>query len=229
MQYQRVSPTEIVVAAPLEWAREAAWHSLWQSGVQLPVIDSERNIVSGSTGDGILVSARTARAVLQARETGTSVAFSSQPVFGGSIDFGYGRKQAQKMADALQRIVTANAPATADAGQPMAAPAYAPIASPTEAGPPRPAAPVQSVRPLYGTVLAPKRGGILLIYSLITSVVCAILAPLNLFYGAKALKDYREQGDPGDKALVIAAMVVSTLVSLAMIGFMALSFGGAFH
>lgn len=224
MQYQRVSPTEIVVAAPPEWAREAAWHSLWQSGVQLPVIDSERNIVSGSTGDGILVSARTARAVLQARDTGTSVMFSSQPVFGGSIDFGFGRKQAQKMADALQRIVTANAPATPDAGQPMAAPAsFAPIASPTDVAAPRPAAPFQAVRPLYGTVLAPKRGGILLLYAFIIGVLCAILSPLNLFYGAKALKDYREQGDPGDKALVIAAMVVSTLVILIGIGIVAVS------
>lgn len=222
MQYQRVSPTEIVVAAPLEWAREAAWHSLWQSGVQLPVIDGQRNIVSGSTGDGILVSARTARAVLQARETGTSVTFSSQPIFGGTLDFGYGRKQAQKMADALQRIVTANAPATPDAAQAIAAP-LAPIASPTDAGPLRPAAPFQAVRPLYGTVLAPKRGGILLIYSLITSLICQILAPLNLFYGVKALKDYREQGDPGDKALVIAAMVISILVSLTVIGFMAVT------
>lgn len=225
MQFQRISPTEILVAAPLDWAREAAWHSLWQSGVYLPVIDTDKNLVSGSTGDGVLVSARTARASLEARETGTFVSFSSKPLFGGTLDFGVGRKQAQKMADALQRIVSADAPWTPESGPPAPV-AVAPIASPI-ASAQAPSAPfVPTARPLYGPVLAPKRGVVLLLYSFITSVLCSIAAPINLIYGFKALKEYREQGDPGDKALVIAAMVFSSLVSVAVIGFLALAMSG---
>lgn len=217
-----------MVAAPIEWAREAAWHSLWQSGVYLPVIDTDKNLVSGSTGDGVLVSARTASANLEARETGTLVAFSSRPLFGGTLDFGAGRKQAQKMADALQRIASADAPWTPDSAQNLPAPvAPAPIASPIASAPSQAAPFVPTARPLYGPVLAPKRGVILLVYSLLTSVVCSILSPLNLIYGFKALKEYREQGDPGDQALVIAAMVISSLVSVAVLGFIGLALSGA--
>jgi len=227
VQFQRVSPTQILVAAPLEWAREAAWHSLWQSGVYLPVIDTDRNLVSGSTGDGILVSARTARAFFEARPEGTLVAFASQPVFGGTLDFGYGRKQAQKMADALQRIATADAPWTPDAAPSPAPVAVAPIASPLASASPQPAPFVAAARPLYGPVLAPKRGIVLLVYSLLTSVICSIIAPLNVVYGFKALKDYREQGDPGDKALVIAAMAISSLVSLFVIALIVAALSGS--
>lgn len=225
VQFHRVSPTQILIAAPVEWAREAAWHSLWQSGVYLPVIDAQRNLVSGSTGDGILVSARTARARLEARPEGTLVEFSSAPLFGGTLDFGVGRKQAQKMADALQRIAAADAPWTPEAA-PAPAPAVAPIASPVASVSPQQAPFVPAARPLYGPVLAPKRGIVLLVYSLLTSVICAVITPINLVYGFKALKDYREQGDPGDKALVIAAMVISGLVSLLVVSLLALAFGG---
>ena len=132
------------------------------------------------------------------------------------------------MADALQRIVAADAPWTpADAQAPAVAVPVAPIASPVASATPQPAPFVPVARPLYGQVLAPKRGVVLLVYSLLTSVICSILAPLKLVYGFKALKDYREQGDPGDKGLVIAAMVVSSLVSLLVIALIALAFSGA--
>ena len=228
VQYQRISATEILVAAPLEWAREAAWHSLWQSGVYLPVIDTGKNLVSGSTGDGVLAAARVVRARLEAREGGTLVAFSSRPVIGGTVDFGAGTRQAQKLADALQRIVQADAPWTPESAAPAPAP-VAPIASPVATTAQAQTPFVPTARPLYGPVLAPKRGVPLLLYSFIIAVLCAIASPLTLIYGFNALKDYREQGDPGDKSLVIAAMVISSLACLAVVILVAVGMAGGFH
>jgi len=214
MQFQRISSTEFLVFGPMPTVREAAWHALRSMGILNAVIDANRNIVAGSTGDGFIIAVRIVSATLQETEQGVRVALASKPVLGGSIDFGVGRKAASKVGDALAWALGADLAPVAppeNAGYP--APIAAPIADPSGNAPI--AAPMPSA---YGHILAPKRGMTLLSYGLLSMVCCRILAPFTVGYSLGALKDYRVNGDPGDRGLVIGALVIGIIGCLLFVG-----------
>ncbi|RYZ80926.1 MAG: hypothetical protein EOP06_24430, partial [Proteobacteria bacterium] len=83
MQFQRTSPTEVLVLAPVEEVREAAWHALWNERVPSPVIDIEKHLVSGTQGDGLFTPVRIVTAKFAPSLEGTLISFESRPVVGG--------------------------------------------------------------------------------------------------------------------------------------------------
>ncbi|BCM90139.1 hypothetical protein IAD21_01990 [Abditibacteriota bacterium] len=227
MQFQRISPTEFMVQAPVEEVREAAWYALRESRVANPIIDAEQNFVVGSTGDGFLSAARSATAQLIPQAQGTTVVFNSKPVLGGTIDFGAGKKASKKLADALERILnsgfTASGIVEPMASAPMGA-APPPIALATGGGANAPFVPGD--RPVYGKMLAPKRGTTLLSYAVIGILCCQFLSVFTIIYSIGALRDYKVKGDPGDKGLVVASLCLGVLGCLIMVLNIALRVGG---
>jgi len=218
MQFQRISSTEFLVFGPMPAVREAAWHALRSTGVLNAVIDPDRNIVAGSTGDGFIIAVRTVSATLVETGQGIQVSLASKPVLGGTIDFGSGRKAAGKVGDALAWALNANlAPLAPPEISGYAAPIAPPIADPT--GNVSMAAPTPSA---YGHILAPKRGMTLLSYGLLSMLCCQILAPFTIGYSLSALKDYRVNGDPGDRGLVIGGLVLGVIGCLLFVGRIAL-------
>ncbi len=215
MQFQRISPTELLVDAPIEAMREATWHALREERVREPMIDAQKNAVFGSTGDGVITGARRVTAQLMPTPQGTSVVFQSKAVLGGTIDFGAGVKASKKLADALERVLSSGFASSGSMGVPettnmVAAP---PIASATEN-----AAFVPSGGPIYGEMRAPKQGTTLLIYGFLGMICCQILAPFTIAYSIGALRSYKAKGDPGDKGLVIASLVLGILGCLLIVG-----------
>lgn len=217
MQFQRFSPTQLLVVGPLEAVREAAWYALWSAGVLIPTIDAQKNIVSGSQGDGVLAVVRVVSATLDARPEGVLVSFESKPVMGGGIEFGAAKRRAQKLVESLERVLLSGFSGTP---APNAAPApatfAAPIADPSGGGNTFVPPPQTMARPLYGEVRAPKRGVMMISYGLLSLIVCPIVAPITIIYGFSTLRDYQLKGDPGDKALVIAGMAVAALDCVAV-------------
>ena len=216
MQFQRISPNELLVNGPIEAVREAAWHALREERVREPLIDAEKNVVVGSTGDGVITGARTVTGQLTPLAEGTSVVFQSKAVLGGTIDFGAGRKATKKLADALERVLNSGFSSSGAVGPVPAANVYAapPIAAATGGSVPF----VQSGGPIYGRMLAPKRGTTLLVYGFLGMICCQILAPFTIAYSIGALRDYKAKGDPGDKGLVIAGLVLGILGCLLIVG-----------
>lgn len=210
MQFQRVASNQLLVQAPLEQVREAAWQALWNARIHLPVIDTERNLVSGTQGDGILTVMRVATAKLEPRPEGTLVSFQSKPILGG-FDLS-AKSRAKKLTTFLEQLLQSNySPASLEVAS--AGYAVAPIADPSGAGAPA----LQTAQPLYGPVLAPKRGTRLLSYAFFSLLCCQILAPIAFAYGIGTLIDYKKHGNPGDKGLVIASMVFSLVVTVGTI------------
>jgi hypothetical protein len=214
MQFQRASPNQVLVLAPIEEMREAAWHALSNARIMSPIIDMEKNLVSGSQGDGILTAARVATARFQARADGTLVSFESKPVLGGR-DIG-ARGREKKLANSFERILSAGYSPSSNHEQPQVPFGSAPIADPFSTGK---VGPIMTGHPVYGSVLAAKRGMTLLGYGIFSLICCQILVPITFIYGIIALRDYKRQGDPGDKWFVIAGMAIS---GLALLAFMSL-------
>lgn len=221
MQFQRISSTEFLVFGPMPAVREAAWHALRSTGVLNAVIDADRNIVSGSTGDGFIIAVRIVSATLVETEQGVRVSLAYKAAMGRSVDFGAGRREAGKVGNGLAWALGAdlghlappqNAGYPAPIAAPIADPFAAPIAAPAgmTPQPPTPSA--------YGHVLAPKRGMTLLVYGFLSMIICQILAPFTVGYSLSALKDYRVNGDPGDRGLVVAALVCGVIGCLLFVG-----------
>ena len=200
MQFQRISAAEVLILAPLETAREAAWYALKNERIPSPLIDVEQNLVSGSRGDGVLTPILIATVTFQSQLEGTLVSFESKPAVGGK-DIG-ARGRAKKLASMFERVLNSGHFATPGSVQ---AQAPAPLAEPSGAGSDSIALVGQ---PVYGLVLAPKRGTTLLTNSLVSLLCCQILLPFTLIYGLRTLKDYERQGDPGDRRMVIASIAV---------------------
>ncbi len=220
MQFQRIAPTQMLVSGPPDAVREATWYALLNVGVMMPTIDVPKNLVSGTQGDGVLTSVRVVTARFEMRPEGTLVSFEEKPLLGSSLDFGTAKKRAANMANSLERII-AGGFAPPEVGVASSAPIAAPIADPN--GGVQSALPMRIARPIYGEVRAPKRGATLLIYGILSALLCQILAPLTLIYGFGTLRDYKRQGDPGDKALVLGGMAIAGLVCLAIVAFIAAS------
>jgi hypothetical protein len=56
--------------------------------------------------------------------------------------------------------------------------------------------------PIYGVASVPKRGRVVLTYAILGLIYSLhIFAPISLYYGAIALREYKEH-DPGDKIMV---------------------------
>ncbi|RYX85451.1 hypothetical protein EON83_05655 [bacterium] len=212
MQFQRAAPNAVLVSAPVEAVREAAWYALVNERIPTPIIDTERNIVVGTQGDGILTVARVTTARFQPQGDGTIVSFESKPVLGG-FDFG-AKKRAQKLADSFESVLSTGYSPSPLPERPQISQPSAPIADPFG---PANTPPNMTGQPIYGSVLATKRGGTVLAYGVFSLICCQILVPVTLIYGIIALNDYRRMGDPGDKWLVIAGMGVSVLGILGLI------------
>ena len=58
----------------------------------------------------------------------------------------------------------------------------------------------------------------LLVYGLLGMACCQILSPFTVGYSLGALKDYRVNGDPGDRGLVVAALVCGVIGCLLFVG-----------
>ena len=202
----------MLVSGPIDAVREATWYALLNAGVMTPLIDVPKNLVSGTQGDGVLSAVRMATARFEPRPEGTLVSFEEKPVLGGTIDFGTGKKRAANMANSLERIILGGFAPVPETEVASSAPIAAPIADPT--GSVQSASPYRVARPVYGEVRAPKRGVTLLIYGILGLLLCQIIAPITLIYGIGTLRDYKRQGDPGDKALVIGGMAIAGLVCL---------------
>ena len=219
MTFQRLSFNQIQIDLPLDAAREATWRAFVEARVSTPVIDRAQNIVQGTTGDGVLTAMRQSVARFEERPEGTLVSIESKAQMGG--EFGGGKKQAKKLTDAVEAIFARTASSTNDAATnrsstpvsfdkpieiPVAAQMPLPIAAPT--GPVRTGA---SGDPLYGVAGPGKRGSTILVYGLLGVTCCQIAAPFAVWYGIVSLKAYKEKGDPGDRGMVIAGLVLGIL------------------
>ena len=209
MQFERISSSEVLVLAPVETAREAAWYALKHERIPAPMIDVASNLVSGSQGDGVLTPVLIATASFQSQKDGTLVSFESIPAVGATDLAARGR--AKKLANTFERVLNSGGFASPDRAQ-MNAPA--PIAAPSGGGNGSVALIGQ---PLYGPIVMPKLGMTLLCYSIFGTICCQIMAPITLFHGMGVLKQYHRRGDPGDRGIVVAAMMLSGVVTFVIV------------
>ena len=221
MATSRPTPQQVLTDLPLEAAREATWQGFKDAGVKSPVIDGEQSLVVGTTGDGVLMAARSVRATFSAEMGGTLISLESNPIMGGVIESKKVKlKLAAKIADAVEGVIargwqrrpvahemSAVAPAMPTMPAPIAAPG-APVAA-------------MSGDPLYGQVLPHKQGTTLIIYGVLSLFCCQILAPFTIYYSTKALKTYGDV-DPGDKNLVVIARILGIIGCLFLVGRIAL-------
>ena len=122
MSTSRPTPQQITTDLPLEAAREATWQGFVEAGVIAPVIDREKNIVAGTTGDGFFAAKRTVTATFASQSEGTLVSVASKAILGGSIDFGVSKRRAKKIARAIEGVMArgwTRPPAVAAVGGPI--------------------------------------------------------------------------------------------------------------
>ena len=106
MATSRPTPQQILTDLPLESAREATWQGFKDAGVKSPVIDGEQSLVVGTTGDGVLMAARSVRATFSAEMGGTLISLESNPIMGGVIESKKVKlKLAAKIADAVEGVI----------------------------------------------------------------------------------------------------------------------------
>lgn len=205
MPLSRPTPQQVATDLPLDAAREAVWQSFIEAGVKTPVIDREKNIVFGTTGDGFLSATRTVTATFAAQSAGTLISVENKPVIGGSIDFGLSKRRAKKIADTIERVIArgwTRAPSAAETSPAIAPVAAAPIAEPRAS---QIAAPLSG--PVYATALPARQGNTIMLYAILGLTCVPIAAPFALVYANKALKTYGEL-DPGDKSLVNICRII---------------------
>jgi hypothetical protein len=159
------------------------------------VIDPDRNIVSGSTGDRFIIAVRIVSATLVETEQGIRVSLASKTAMGRSIDFEPGAKRRAKSAMVWHGRLVPISPILRRLKTPDTPRLVAPLPTPPRLSlaeiAPQPPAPSA-----YGHVLAPKRGMTLLVYGLLGMACCQILSPFTVQFYSLALKDYRVNGDP---------------------------------
>ena len=197
----------MLVFGPLETVREAAWHTLRNARIPAPIIDVEKNLVSGAQGDGILVAVRVTTVRFEEKPEGILVSFERKSILGGG-DL-VAKWWAKTLADSFQRILANGYASTPDA-QPLPVVHAPPLADPTGAGN---TAPILLGRPHYGPILAHKRGVTILCYGIL-SLLFPVLAPSTIIYGIRGLVDYKRLGDPGDRRFLVAGMAISVLGTL---------------
>jgi hypothetical protein len=198
MDIQRLSPTEILASVPLEEAREMVWHGLRDAGIPNLLIDTNKNVVVGSTGANLSTYGQNITATLTSTADGTLIAVKSEAQVQGSIDFGKSKRQAQSLSEAIENSLRQGQRYTPPAVDLAPTSPVAPIASPFDV----PSNEMGGFAgPVYGTAMPPKRGTAILIYGLLGISCCQIAAPFALIYGRKALKEYGNT-DPGDKSMV---------------------------
>lgn len=214
MNIQRLSPVEILADGPIEQIRELIWYGLRDAGVRECIIDTNRNVVVGSTGANLTTYGQAITATLENRADGTHISVRSEAQVQGTIDFGKSKRQSQAMADSIEKFLR-QGPREASPVELTPATPIAPIADPS--GMTTPA----GTGPMYGTAMPPKRGTAVLVYGLLGVTCCQIAGPFAWYYGGKALKEYGVN-DPGDKTMVRIGWVlgiIGTLILLLRIGF----------
>lgn len=214
MATSRPTPQQVLTDLSLDAAREATWQGFIEAGVKSPVIDGEQSIVVGTTGDGVLIAARGARATFAADAGGVLISFESMPIMGGVVESRKIKlKLAAKLADSVERVIArgwsrrptaSEFPAVAPSGPAPIAPPGAPVAAMTG-------------NPLYGQALPHKQGTTLIIYGVFGLFCCQILAPFTWYYSNQALKSYGAI-DPGDKSTVQIARILGIIGCLFLIG-----------
>lgn len=213
MSTSRPTPQQVLTDLALEAAREATWQGFREAGVKEPLIDRDKNVVAGTTGDGVLQASRLALATFEVQGLGTLITFESKPIMGGVVEAGgVKRKQAKKLADAVEKVIERGWTRVPEAplGSEMVAP-VAPIASPGA-----PLGPVAG-EPVYGGMLPAKQGTTLIIYGVLGLFCCQILAPFTWYCSNQALKKYGDI-DPGDKSIVKIARILGIVGCLFLVG-----------
>lgn len=207
MPTSRPTPQQILTGLPLEAAREATWQSFVEASVKTPIIDREKNVVFGTTGDGFLAATRTVTANFASQNEGTLISIENKPVIGGSIDFGGSKRRAKKIANNVESVIGRGWTRAPSAIETVAAPtaATAPIAEPTAQ---KTAMPVSG--PVYGVAMPAKQGNTILLYAILGLTCVPIAAPFALVYANKALKTYGDL-DPGDKSLVNISRIIGII------------------
>lgn len=211
MALSRPTPPQISTDLSLDAAREATWKGFVEAGVNAPIIDREKNIVAGTTGDGFLTATRTVNATFASQNNGTVITVASKAALGGAIDFGIGKRRAKKVADSIEGVIVrgwTSPPAVAASDAPQIAPVApgAPIADPTTT----PKMSALAGGPVYGVAMPAKQGNTLMVYAILGLTCVPIAAPFALFYAGKALKNYGEL-DPGDKSLVKVCRILGII------------------
>lgn len=215
MATSRPTPQQILTDLALDAAREATWQGFREAGVKEPLIDREKNVVAGTTGDGVLQAARLALATFEEQSMGTLITFESKPIMGGVVEVGgVKRKQGKKLGDAVEKVIERGWTRMPDSLSPFGAERAAPVAP--IAAPGAPIGPVVG-EPVYGGMLPAKQGTTLIIYGVLGLFCCQILAPFTWYYSNQALKKYGDI-DPGDKSTVKVARILGILGCLFLIG-----------
>lgn len=207
MAHSRPTPQQILTDLPLDAAREATWQAFLEANIKMPIIDREKNIVFGTTGDGFLAATRTVTANFASQNDGTLISVANKPVIGGSIDFGASKRRAKKIAGVVENVIARGWTRTPSAIESFAAPtaATAPIADPTVQ---RAAMPVSG--PAYGIAMPAKQGNTIMLYAVLGLTCVPIAAPFAWNYANKALKTYGDL-DPGDKSLVNISRIIGII------------------
>ena len=223
MATSRPTPQQVSTDLPLEAAREAVWQGFIEAGVQMPVIDSEKNLVAGTTGDGFFAATRAVTATFDRDAQGTLVSVASKPIIGGSIDFGVSKRRAKKIANAVEAVMargwTRQPSPVAIEGVPVNVAARAPIADPTA-----PKIAALASGPVYGIAMPAKQGNTLLVYAILGLTCVPIAAPFAWYYASKALKTYGDL-DPGDKSLVNISRIIGIVGCVLLVVRVVLQFG----
>lgn len=207
MATSRPTPQQILTDLPLEAAREATWQGFVEASVKTPIIDREKNIVFGTTGDGFLAATRTVSATFASQSEGTLISIENKPVIGGSIDFGGSKRRARKIAGVIENVIGRGWTREPSAIESVVAPtaATAPIAEPTAQKIAMPAS-----GPVYGVAMPAKQGNTIMLYAILGLTCVPIAAPFALVYANKALKTYGDI-DPGDKSLVNISRIIGII------------------
>ena len=223
MATSRPTPQQVLTDLPLDAAREAVWQGFIEAGVKTPVIDREKNIVAGTTGDGFFAATRTVIATFENQIEGTLITVSSKPILGGSIDFGISKRRAKKLADLAEAVIargwTRQAAAVELSKEPNFVAPAAPIADPTA-----PKIAALASGPVYGVAMPAKQGTTLITYAILGLTCVPIAAPFAWYYANKALKIYGDI-DPGDKSTVNISRIIGIIGCVLLVVRVVLQFG----
>jgi hypothetical protein len=193
------------------------WRLFLANGYYNSLIDPAKNVVRGYIPSNFLTNGDAATATFALGAGGTIVNVDVRPCIPGAVDFGKSKRKAVKLTDLLVSQLSQGVPLVSGPPEPGAQVARTPIADPSGA------ISAPGSQPMYGHVGPIPVGQHILVNSIVLICICQILSIFNLILAVKTLKEYG-QDDPGDKGLVIAGLVISSLVSLVVVAYIGLIF-----
>jgi hypothetical protein len=213
MFLQRLSDSQILTDVPIQNVSEAVWHSFSNFGLSNVVIDLHQNKVTGTTGMTLTSYGKTFTASFESHTDGLLITLRGEAHLYGTLEFGRGKAQIIELGNIVESHLERAAQRPEEYSRATYPTPVVPIAS-LFGGPQIgtvAAQPPMIGIPIYGVASAPKRGLVVLTYGIFGIVDSLhIFAPVSLFYGLRALREYKEH-DPGDKIMVQIGLILGAI------------------